>query len=52
MIKDVSRLVVGMCEASDILTLAEAILDRIVHNAYKLELKGDSQRRKKALDLP
>jgi len=28
-------------------TLADAILDRIVHNAYKIELKGDSMRRKK-----
>nr|VFJ68316.1 MAG: DNA replication protein DnaC [Candidatus Kentron sp. FW] len=27
-------------------TLADAILDRIVHNAYKLELKGDSLRKK------
>ena len=29
-------------------TLADAILDRIVHNAYKLALKGDSMRRKLA----
>lgn len=28
-------------------TLADAILDRLVHNAYKLELKGESMRRKK-----
>ena len=27
-------------------TLADAILDRLVHNAYKLELKGESMRRK------
>ena len=27
-------------------TLADAILDRLVHNAYKLELDGDSMRRK------
>jgi DNA replication protein DnaC len=33
-------------------TLADAILDRVVHNAYKIELTGDSQRRKKALDMP
>jgi DNA replication protein DnaC len=26
-------------------TLADAILDRLVHNAYKIELKGDSMRR-------
>lgn len=29
-------------------TLADAILDRLVHNAYKVELKGDSMRRKKS----
>ncbi|NCP78642.1 MAG: AAA family ATPase [Deltaproteobacteria bacterium CG_4_10_14_3_um_filter_60_8] len=28
-------------------TLADAILDRVVHNAYKVELKGESMRRKK-----
>jgi DNA replication protein DnaC len=28
-------------------TLADAILDRLIHNAYKLELKGESMRRKK-----
>jgi hypothetical protein len=28
-------------------TLADAILDRLVHNAYKLELKGESMRKKK-----
>ena len=27
-------------------TLADAILDRLVHNAYKLELKGDSMRKR------
>jgi hypothetical protein len=26
-------------------TVADAILDRLVHNAYRLELKGDSRRR-------
>jgi len=31
-------------------TLADAILDRIVHNAYKMELKGDSMR-KNAISL-
>ena len=29
-------------------TFADAILDRIVHNAYKLKLKGGSMRKKKA----
>jgi DNA replication protein DnaC len=29
-------------------TLADAILDRIVHNAYKIDLKGESMRKKKA----
>jgi DNA replication protein DnaC len=29
-------------------TLADAILDRLVHNAYKLELKGPSGRKEKA----
>lgn len=30
-------------------TLADAILDRLVHNAYKINLKGDSMRKKKSL---
>ena len=30
-------------------TLADAILDRIVHNAHRLQLKGDSLRKQKAL---
>jgi DNA replication protein DnaC len=29
-------------------TLADAILDRIVHNAYKLNLKGESMRKKRS----
>jgi DNA replication protein DnaC len=29
-------------------TFADAILDRLVHNAYKLNLTGDSMRKKKA----
>lgn len=29
-------------------TLADAILDRIVHNAYRIELKGESMRKKTA----
>jgi DNA replication protein DnaC len=28
-------------------TIADAILDRLVHNSYKIELKGESMRRKK-----
>jgi hypothetical protein len=30
-------------------TLADAILDRLVHNVYKFELKGESMRRKRSL---
>jgi hypothetical protein len=29
-------------------TLAKAILDRLVHNAYKINLKGESMRKRKA----
>jgi len=29
-------------------TLADAILDRLVHNAYKIHLKGDSMRKRRA----
>jgi len=29
-------------------TLADAILDRVVHNAHKIELEGDSMRKRKA----
>ena len=28
-------------------TLADAILDRLVHNAYKLDLRGDSMRKRR-----
>jgi DNA replication protein DnaC len=28
-------------------TVADSILDRIVHNAYRVELNGDSMRKKK-----
>jgi len=31
-------------------TLADAILDRLVHNAYRLDVKGDSLRKAKGLD--
>ena len=30
-------------------TLADAILDRLVHNAYQLNLKGESMRKQKKL---
>jgi DNA replication protein DnaC len=30
-------------------TIADAILDRLVHNAYRIELKGGSLRKKKQL---
>lgn len=29
-------------------TLADAIMDRLVHNAYKIQMKGDSMRKKKS----
>jgi DNA replication protein DnaC len=29
-------------------TYADAILDRLIHNAYRIDLKGDSMRRRKA----
>jgi DNA replication protein DnaC len=32
-------------------TLADAILDRVVHNAYKIELKGESMRKRKGKRL-
>jgi DNA replication protein DnaC len=31
-------------------TLADAILDRLVHNAHRLELKGSSMRRRQPQD--
>jgi DNA replication protein DnaC len=33
-------------------TIADAILDRLVHNAYRIELKGESLRKKKPSDQP
>jgi DNA replication protein DnaC len=33
-------------------TVADAILDRLVHNAYKLNLKGESMRRHKSATAP
>lgn len=32
-------------------TLADAILDRLVHNAYRIEMKGESMRKKRARRL-
>ena len=32
-------------------TLADAILDRIIHNAYRIELKGESMRKLKAANI-
>jgi len=29
-------------------TLADSILDRLVHNAHRIELKGDSMRKKRS----
>jgi len=29
-------------------TLADAIMDRLVHNAYKIQMRGDSMRKKKS----
>jgi DNA replication protein DnaC len=29
-------------------TLADAILDRLVHNAHRIQLRGDSLRRRRA----
>ncbi|NOX19764.1 MAG: ATP-binding protein, partial [Nitrospirae bacterium] len=33
-------------------TLADAILDRVVHNAYRMELRGESIRKKNRIKLP
>jgi len=33
-------------------TLADAILDRLVHNAYRIELSGESMRKQRAPALP
>jgi DNA replication protein DnaC len=32
-------------------TLADAIFDRVVHNAYRIELKGDSLRKRRAAEM-
>ncbi|CAI9907513.1 ATP-binding protein [Pseudomonas aeruginosa] len=31
-------------------TLADAILDRLVHNAYRINLKGESMRKQRRID--
>lgn len=31
-------------------TLADAILDRLVHNSYRLALKGESMRKQKTVE--
>jgi DNA replication protein DnaC len=31
-------------------TLADAILDRVIHNAYRIELAGDSMRKRRFLE--
>jgi IstB-like ATP binding protein len=33
-------------------TLADAILDRLVHNAYQIALRGESMRKRSAKGLP
>jgi DNA replication protein DnaC len=33
-------------------TLADAVLDRLIHNAYRIELAGDSMRKRKATEKP
>ena len=32
-------------------TIADAILDRVVHNAYKIKIDGDSMRKEKAKNI-
>jgi DNA replication protein DnaC len=32
-------------------TLADAILDRVIHNAYRIELKGDSLRKRRTAEI-
>lgn len=32
-------------------TIADAILDRLMNHAYKIELKGDSMRKTEKIDL-
>ena len=39
---------IGHAFTIEVPTLADAILDRIIHNAYRIELTGDSMRKLKA----
>jgi DNA replication protein DnaC len=39
---------VGLDVSVEETTLADAILDRIIHNAHRLQLRGDSLRKQKA----
>jgi DNA replication protein DnaC len=32
-------------------TLADAILDRVIHNAYRIDLAGESMRKRRMLEL-
>ena len=32
-------------------TIADAILDRLVHNAYRIELSGESLRKQRAVSM-
>jgi DNA replication protein DnaC len=32
--------------------IADAILDRLIHNAYRIELKGESMRKKQQIKIP
>ena len=32
-------------------TIADAILDRLVHNAYRIELSGESLRKQRAVSI-
>jgi DNA replication protein DnaC len=38
-------------EAIGDLTLGDAILDRLVHNAHRMDIKGESMRKKEANKL-
>jgi DNA replication protein DnaC len=33
-------------------TIADAVLDRLVHNAYRIELVGESMRKQRAIPMP
>jgi len=37
-------------EMISIPTLADAVLDRLIHNAYRIELSGDSLRKQRPAD--